>query len=359
MRVIHRYILREFISVALPTLGALIALYLLIDFLDRLDILLENHATFSASMRYFLFKIPLIITQILPPTMLVSALLSVGMMARHHEIVALRAAGVSLLQTSSPLIFCALGISLAALLWNETAVPYFTHEFQIVNRVEIRKRGERSVLSDRGVWYRGGAGFYSIEYFDAHAETLYGLTIFRMDPDFRITGITEIPEARWHDGKWAIADGAWQITAPESGEAVRTPVTGSNFSIPETVADFKEVHLEAEELSYTELSKRIARLSARGIDTSHYAVELNLKLAVPFAVLALIWAGAPIAGRARRNPSIAAVFAGGLMLGFGYWVLLGFTRSLGETGILSPLLAAWTPNLIAALAGTAILLAAE
>ncbi|HYD47919.1 MAG TPA: LPS export ABC transporter permease LptG [Terriglobales bacterium] len=358
MRVISRYLVREFFAVLLPTLAGLVSLYLLVDFLDRLDILLENDATLSASLRYFLFKIPLIVTQILPPAVLVAALISVGLMARNHEIIALRAAGISLWQSSTPLLAIGLLLSAAALLWNETAVPYFTHAFQDVNRIEIRKRGQRALLSERGVWYRGGAGFYNIDHFDSHAEVLYGLTIFRVDGDFQIDNIIEIPSARWIDGSWVFENG-WSFSARAAAPSGRTMVEGASFALPETLADFKEVHLEAEELSYVDLHRRITRLSSRGIDTSHYAVELNLKLAVPFAILALVWGGIPIAARVRRNPNLATTFAGGLVLGFGYWVLLGFTRSLGETQVLGPVLAAWAPNLIAALAGTALYLGSE
>ena len=52
------------------------------------------------------------------------------------------------MQTALPIIVLAAAISVAALVWNETVVPYCSRKFQYVNNVEIRKRAMRGVLSE-------------------------------------------------------------------------------------------------------------------------------------------------------------------------------------------------------------------
>ena len=84
--------MREFLGLFVPIVLAFVILYLIVDFFDRLDILLKNHATMSATLRYFLFKIPLIVTQILPPAVLAAMLISLGMLSRRNEIT--RIAGI-------------------------------------------------------------------------------------------------------------------------------------------------------------------------------------------------------------------------------------------------------------------------
>src|ERR1700690_4308989 len=158
--VTSRYLLREFLSLFVPILLAFVILYLIVDFFDRLDTLLKNHAAPSAALRYFLLKVPLIVTQILPPAVLAAMLMSLGMLSRRNEITALRASGVSLVQTANPLIALAAVLSFGVLVWNETIVPYCTREYQYVNDIEIRKRPQRAILSDRDIWYHGADGFY-------------------------------------------------------------------------------------------------------------------------------------------------------------------------------------------------------
>ena len=184
--VTSRYLVRECLGVLMPVVLAFLILYLIVDFFDRLDLLLKNHATPISAVRYFVFKIPLIITQIMPPAVLAAMLLSLGMLSRRNEIIALRASGVSLLQTAFPLLVLAAALSVGTLLWNEAVVPYCTRAYQYVNNVEIRKRPQRGVLSQREIWYHGADGFYNIEQIEPRSGLLLGLTIYRTDPDFEL-----------------------------------------------------------------------------------------------------------------------------------------------------------------------------
>jgi lipopolysaccharide export system permease protein len=129
--------------------------------------------------------------------------------------------------------------------------------------------------------------------------------------------------------------------------------------MPETLADFLEVEREHEELSFALLRQRINDLRRKGIDASHFLVDLHLKLALPFANAVLAFIAIPIGGKLRRHPSMAAIVGLGTVVGFCYWVLLGLANSLGQTGTLPPIVAAWSANLVFLLAGVALFLYAE
>ena len=357
LSVVNRYLAWQFISLFVPILAGFVLLYIIIDLFDRLDSLLRFQATVDAAARYFLFKIPLMITQITPPAVITAVLLAFGMLGRRNEIVALRAAGVSLAQTAVPVMALALAISVAALIWNETVVPYSSRRFEYVNNVEIRKRAVRGVLSDRAIWYHGADGFYNIDYVDRGQQTVYGLTIYRLDDEFRLRGVVNVPSAHWVDGRWE-ATGAVQYDL--NGDSFNsTPVPAGNFTIPETLDDFLEVQREPEELSFIELRDRIESLTRKGIDASHYLVDLYLKLALPFSSTVLALIAVPIGGRLRRHPSIAAIIGLGSAVGFCYWVLLGLSTSLGESGTVPPLIAAWAANGIYVLVGAALFLSSD
>jgi lipopolysaccharide export system permease protein len=61
----------------------------------------------------------------------------------------------------------------------------------------------------------------------------------------------------------------------------------------------------------------------------------------------------------RRHPSIAAIVGIGTGIGFGYWVVLGLSTSLGQTGALPPLVAAWAANGVYLLLGAALFLSSD
>ena len=356
--VTSRYLVRECLGVLLPVILSFIVLYLIVDFFDRLDLLLKSRATPIAAVRYFAFKIPLIITQIMPPAVLAAMLLSLGILSRRNEIIAFRASGVSLPQTAFPLLVLAAALSVGTLLWNEAAVPYCTQAYQYVNNVEIRKRPQRGVLSQRGIWYHGTDGFYNIDQIEPRNRLLVGLTIYRTGPAFNLRSIIEVPSAHWTGSGW-VTSGATERSVALDGQIVTRQLPPDQVVIHETFEDFLEVHREPDELSYLDLRQHINDLSRKGIDASSYLVDLNMKLAVPFAALVLAWVAIPLAGRVQRHPGLAAIVGLGLALGFGYWVVLALTNSLGETGVLPAGLSAWAANIIYGLLGGALFLSSE
>jgi len=356
--VTNRYVVREFIGMLIPIVLAFLVVYLVVDFFDRLDVLLKNHASVFSAVRYFAFKMPLIVTQIMPPAVLAALLLSQGMLSRHNEIVALRASGVSLPQTAVPLLLLATLISGGTFAWNEAIVPYCTREYQYVNNVEIRKRQQRGILSEREIWYHGADGFYNIEHIDARRKILFGLSIYRIDDAFDLRSIIEVASARWTGNGWQTS-GAVEHTMRADGEVGTRQLSPDQVVIHESLNDFLEVHREPEELSYFALRQWIAALARKGIDASSYLVDLNLKLAVPFASLVFACVALPLAGRVRRHPSMAAIIGIGLATGFAYWVVLALANSLGQTGVLPPTVSAWAANVIFGLLGAALFLSSE
>ncbi len=354
LSVTSRYLAGQFMSLFVPIILGLVMLYTVVDLFDRMNILLRHQATVGAATRYILFKIPLMLTQITPPAVVIAALLTFGLLSRRNEIIALRASGVSLEQTALPITVVTLAISFAALIWNETVVPYSSRKFQYVNNIEIRKRPLRGILSEREIWYHGADGFYNIDYVDGARQTVYGLVIYRLDAGFRLRSVIKVPKAEWLDGRWHVLGAEEHLL--ENGDFSAIPIRPGGLAIAETLDDFLEVQREPEELSYGALRQRIRDLTRKGIDASNYLVDLYLKLALPFASAVLGLVAIPIGGRLRRHPSMAAIVGLGMALGFGYWVVLGLATSLGESGTLSPFIAAWAANAVYLLLGVALFL---
>lgn len=356
--VTSRYLVRECIGFLLPVLLTFLLLYIIVDFFDRLDLLLRSHANPLAAVRYFLFKVPLILTQVMPPAVLTAVLLSLGMLSHRNEIVAWRASGISLTQTALPLVALAGAISAGTLLWNETVVPYCTRECQYINNIEIRKRPQRGILSERGIWYHGAAGFYSIDQLDPRRGVLLGLTIYQTGDDFRLRNIIEATSAQWTDSGW-VTSGAVEHLIGSDGQLSTRNLPADQAVISEGLSDFLEVHREPDELSYLELRRRMRDLRRKGIDPSTYLVDLHMKLAVPFTALVLSFVAIPLAGRVQRHSSVAATVGAGLALGFGYWVLLALSNALGQSGVLPAAVSAWAANVIFLLLGGGLFLTFE
>jgi len=117
-------------------------------------------ASAGPALRHFLFKIPLILTHVMPPVVLASMLLSLGLVSRQNEIIALRASRVSLVETAVPLLALAMLI------------------------------------------IHGADGFYNIDHIDAQRRTVFGLTIYQTVALFELRSIIQVQAAEWTGTGW-------------------------------------------------------------------------------------------------------------------------------------------------------------
>ncbi|TMA45423.1 MAG: LptF/LptG family permease, partial [Deltaproteobacteria bacterium] len=150
--VVARHVTGEFLRVFALALLAFVAIYVIVDFFDRFDSFLRHEAPPDAMVRYFLFKLPLVVTQVTPFAVLAGALVGLGLLARHNEFVALRACGVSVWQVATPLLGLAAAISVGVFVWNERLVPESARRWHAIEDLEIKKRGVASVFTGRDVW---------------------------------------------------------------------------------------------------------------------------------------------------------------------------------------------------------------
>lgn len=353
-----RYLLREFVRLFALCMLGFILVYVLVDFFDRFGTYLKYRPPIRLILTYFLFKIPLILTQLVPVATLGGVLMGLGVMARHNELTAMRASGVSTLQIARPLLAAAIVLSLGIFVWNESVVPYCSERFRHIDNVEIRNRPQKALLDEQGIWFHGKAGIYNIEQFDARKQTILGLTIYDFNPGFELRRLIEIPSARWQDDRWSL-ETPIERRFDTGGNVITRELQPADFSLPDPPQDLQVMQKEPDELNFAKLRRHIRELTRKGIDASEYLVDLHLKLAVPFVPLVMVLIGVPLSTRNPRRRTLATSIGVGLSVGFSYWVLLALAVSLGHGGAIPPLVAAWTANVVFGILGAFLFLGAE
>jgi lipopolysaccharide export system permease protein len=355
---ISRYLLREFLSSLGLCLGAFVALYLAVDFFEHLASFLSHDAGLVLIVRYFLLKIPLIVTQVIPVAVLAATLLSLGALARRGELMAMRACGISLWQIAAPIVAMCLVLSLATLAWNEYVVPQCSMRAHYVEVVEIKKKKFKGLFSDAEIWYHGENSFTNIERFDAHKNEIYGLTKYELDPEFHLRRIVEAPTVHWTGKTWETSE-ATEMVFADDGTLTTRPSSDPSLGLRETPDDLTAVHHDSDDLSFASLKREIREMRKKGIDTTEPTVDLWLKIAVPFVSLVMALVGIPLASRRSRSSGVAASVGAALVVGFSYWVVLALTTSLGHSGVLPAFVAAWSANVLFAVVGEIFFLGAE
>jgi lipopolysaccharide export LptBFGC system permease protein LptF len=121
---------------------------------------------------------------------------------------------------------------------------------------------------------------------------------------------------------------------------------------------FKTENLDADEtdrMTYGELKAYIAQLQASGYHVVPYLVQLRRKIAFPFVAVIMTLLAVPFAVTTGRSGAVYGIGVG-LVLALVYWTALSIFGALGAGGWLSPVLAAWAPNLLFGAAAAYLLL---
>jgi lipopolysaccharide export system permease protein len=121
--------------------------------------------------------------------------------------------------------------------------------------------------------------------------------------------------------------------------------------VSETPDDFKVLARKPEEFTFFDLKKQIHDLNSKGIDTTEYQTDIQVKLALPFIAPLMVFLAIPLALKQGRRGGITVSLALTMLIGLPHITLLSFCWALGKEGALQPWVAAWIPNLILALVG--------
>lgn len=350
MSVLARYIAREFLKLFGYCLFGLILVYLLFDFIDRAGNFFKSDPQLIHVLLYFVYKIPTIIFQLVPVSVLLGTLLTLALLSKNSEITAMKAGGVSVPRLVAPIIMLAVLLAGGAFLINEFVVPVATTKMKYVKKVHIKKQVWRVKIKKVNLWYKSPGAIYFIRRFEPELMRLQNVTIYRFDDDFGLNERIDAASVQWANDAW-VADRGTQRTFAGSALTAEAPFTNLALELPETPEDLKVYQRDPEQMSFRELRIYIKELRAEGYDIRKYVVDLHSK--VSFSLISVVMAllGIPWAIRSGRAGGVAFGIGVAVIIGVGYWIVLGLSLALGRSGTLPPILAAWGPHLLFGIAG--------
>jgi lipopolysaccharide export system permease protein len=355
---IDRFLGLQFIGPFMVCLVAFTIAYLLGDIFDRFNDLIYYGGFGVLGLEYFALKIPLIVSQLLPVACLAGALLGFAMLNRSGEVLACQQLGISRLEMAFPVLAVAAVISGLNFVINETIVPLSTREARFLYEVSLKKRELKGVFANQRIWVRVRDGFLSADHYDPSARRLRGVTLYQLDSGYALRCIEHASTAVWNGSGWEPKDPT-NFKLADNGEVSATAATGP-IGKSLKPADLSLLKLDPEESSLWELDHYIHTLRRKGLDPGGYIVDLDLKFATPLACMIMVALGIALSlDPLPRNLSLGRSFGLAIAIGFGYWLALGLTSSLGRSAIIPAWVAAWTPNLIFSAVALSIFLFGE
>jgi lipopolysaccharide export system permease protein len=357
MKILSRYLFGEYFKLLLVCLITFLVVYLLIDFLGKVDNFIEADVSRGVMFSYFLHKIPYILVQMVPAATLISVIILFCLMKKSNEIIALKASGLNIFNFSKPIVITSVGIGIGVFLLSEIVVPFTSSKSNRLWNIEVEKQDPTRFYGQRQIWYRGTNAIYRLRHFDYQKGLIESPTFYFFDEAFRLIKRIDGRKGTWVGGRWKIEEGILQEATEDGGYALKR-FEALHLDLPETPETFVRGEKKPEEMSYWQLKGYAERIREEGYDDTRYLVDMNIKIAFPLVNVILVLIGIPISLGLRRGGTPLAV-----SIGMGVCVLyllaIGFSRSLGLSGTLPPMLSAWVANLVFLLFGIYLMMNLE
>ena len=343
------YLFQQFFYYFFVLLAGFVLIFDAFTLFDLLGDIARNHVPFLTVVNYFRYLIPLMIYQLAPLATLVATLVSLAILAKNNEVIALKASGISLYRLVVPLLLAGILVSGCLFLLDDTFLPY-ANQRQDALRNEIKGRPAQTYFEPARQWIYGeNSKIYNYELFDSDRQLFGGLNVFELDPaTFQMRRRIFATRATWEptESLW-ILTGGWVRDFGSDGRVVRyEPFKATTLpELTEPPGYFRREVRQSFQMNWRQLGEYIASLRQAGFDTARLSVQWQKKFAFPLIAAIIVFLGAPFAFLVGTRGAVGGL-AVAVGIGVIYWSTAALFEAMGSAGQLPPLLAAWAPDAI-------------
>jgi LPS export ABC transporter permease LptG len=330
---------------------ALVSIFIIFTLFELWRFIGLNRVPAGVVAKYLLFLLPLVAVELFPATMLITVLITYALLSRRSEAIAWWASGQSVYRLMIPGLLFAVAAGAGTWLVQEHVMPAANVKQEAL-RARIRGGQPRAITGTGRQWLASveNKRLYSYE-FDEQRGLLVEPAIYELDDEgVHLSRVTTGKLGRWTAADQMAIKNAETVSL--RGMVVERHAEDEarlvGIDPPEV---FKPTVDKPSQLSVLALSSYLKAARQRGVDVSALALALQRKYVNPFSVIVMAFIGMPLAlAFGRRGAIVALCMAVGVSVA--YWGIGGGFQQLGNHGLLPPEVAAWSPPVIFAAAGT-------
>jgi lipopolysaccharide export system permease protein len=338
-----RHILKNFLGLFLLIFVCAVAIFLIIDFAGNSRVWVARLP--EERTAYYLNYLPYIAYLVCPIALLLAAVFSIGNLARHFELVALRAAGLSVTRILAPVFWCGLLISAGMFVLQDRVLPDANR-----NRFRIQEPGtnmfDGSDPQERtNFLYTSSDGLLLyFQQYSGQAKSGSLVTALRLENGLPVMRIDARNLNHSDSLGWVYIDGTIRRFKGDTVIAERfADYSPPDFKDPP--GDLLDERVYPDEMSLAELQRRIDVLRRNGEPSHALRTHWHFRFASAFVNFIMAALGALLAVNAVRT-GLSRNFGIGLLITFLYYVALRIGLVLGENGGVAPMAAAWFGNMV-------------
>lgn len=346
MKLLDKYMLRQYLKTFAFIFVAFICIFVLVDLVEKLPQFLDNKMKFRAILHYYRLTTPWMAHWCLPISALLSTVFFFGQANKFHELTAMKANGLSLYRLAAPFLIFGLALSLFSFFFEDIVVvpsQQQVNEF-MANNMKMNSR-ERNQKIYRQVYFQlPDNQIFTVQRYNIKTKKgrLVGLhTIV----DGKITHRYDAQHAHWLD-----KDKSWRfINVQERSfepNEVFTKYDTLILKIDVSPRELRAKSVRPENMTFGNLRRFISRSKDLGMNTARWESNLFFRTAMNFSCFLVILLGIPLVTFQTRSGGYGSGVASALLLLFTFYVVLTLGKMLGIAGEMAPFWAVWTPNFI-------------
>ncbi|MDX1701149.1 MAG: LptF/LptG family permease [Melioribacteraceae bacterium] len=343
--------MKQFLQTVLFGILTFTLIFVVIDMMEKLDDFIDEDASIDIVLEYYFVFIPEIIRLMLPVSVLLGGLFTVGKLSTQNELTAIKSSGISFYRFTTPFMITTFIISLFAVYFGGYIVPEANKQRIYIERNYLKKG---MVKSGSNIYFQDDFNrIVSITYFNVKIQRANRISIQEFDKN-DITQMVSRIDARSMSfdstkESWRLKDGIaryFYSNKDSVNEFSNLEIDYLNFTPDEVI----EKQKKPDEMTLDELDIYAYEQLKTGNDPTRIRIEYHSRIAFGFASFVVILFGLTISANKRKGGT-AIQFGINVLLTFIYLVFMKISQAFGKNGVLDPFITAWLANFLFMSAG--------
>ncbi|HEX8909051.1 MAG TPA: LptF/LptG family permease [Anaeromyxobacteraceae bacterium] len=346
------HIARRALLAFVTSLAAVVALFLVVDFA-------ENASAFSgpgwvrAALELYANRAAAVAYQTAPAAMLLAAAVTASGLRRTREYTAMRALGLGPWRVALPVLAVAALVAASLTFLADAVVVGATARADEIMATRFHRGGGFQRSREPKRWFRGGDGHRIYHLRGTGGDGGFErVTVLEVTPEFRlarrIDAARMVPGAL--PGEWVLSEVAERAFAPD-GTVQTAAYASRSYRFDEPPGAFAVRPGRPAEMRRAVLREQSALRRTLGLPAQDFDLEWQNRLAYPLAGIPAGLVALGLALRRERKGHITASLVEAVAVSLVFWALQGICWSLGVSGRLPPVAAAWAPDALFLAAG--------
>ncbi len=355
MKIIQRYILKDFAKYSIFCLAVLIFIYIVINLFDNLGRFLAKNVLAKDIAIYYLYLIPSYTVLLIPVASIMAIFFIFGNMAKHKELIALKSSGLNINRLFVLIIIAGVVLSLGTFVFQETVGVWAQTRMFEHKQEKVDKRPRSLVTRRSNFFYHGEDNWiYFIRRYDGVRNKADGIILWQVAENNRIKKRVDATEGIY-DAVWKFRNATVREFDTLGNEIIDIQPYLEMPELRERPEDFLKRIKPLEEMNFLEISSFVRRRARAGEDVAKEEVELNYRFSYPVITIVVLLITLPLSIVLKKG-GIAIGLGISIVLAFAYWGIIQSCRAYGVAGLIEPAVAAWLPNLLFGIVGIFLVL---